>query len=515
MRIKKIAAQKINLSPYIDKFLKLITSDNNEFNEDIIDKYVDNNFFHNMLDDICNMDIMGFLNPYLKSLIYFIFTNDEKSIIKKNESEIAKIYNCTHINYDKPITYKYFKNVALTTIPLNRIVFLIAELALYAQEIKEIYEKPPLCLYAEFDTKKFIMLTINAPFSDALDYGTKSETLDFFMDNPQFYNMFGKAKQSLPDYWYWLFIYYYFDEFCRIGLKNMSEISKMYAWESFKASENKPCLYKEDEIALKALQATRKSNLKERTAHNAYTKEEKLVIYKAKQAYKTVTNMYKFMKLVSNILNEKLNYKSAMNKLEKLALDKEYNMFIYGLGYLYNCSHNCTECQHRKGKICLNMPKEEILFDKLKEFSKKYLTVIYNITFKNNNSFKKISSYFNSISKQDFALMVIKDIYPFFADKSNKTIINIFSMEDNIANEEEYFKRYKEAFFEKRVINNETEILIRSLHTISDALELYLKSPTQDKKVFLLMNIKQIQALPFLSGLNCLDLKNLQKIPSK
>ena len=47
--------------------------------------------------------------------------------------------------------------------------------------------------------------------------------------------------------------------------------------------------------------------------------------------------------------------------------------------------------------------------------------------------------------------------------------------------------------YEVASLNNDNEIMITALNNIGDAFELYIKEPTQERKVFLMMNLKQVQ----------------------
>ena len=130
----------------------------------------------------------------------------------------------------------------------------------------------------------------------------------------------------------------------------------------------------------------------------------------------------------------------------------------------------------------------------MKAFAKEYLSVIYNTLFNDKNSIKEIANQINSTKKQDFAFEIIKDLYPFFADKTNKTISNIFSSDVVLNDEQEYYQQFKENYYEKQQEQkDDNEIMITALNNIGDAFELYIKEPTQERKVFLMMNLKQVQ----------------------
>ena len=83
------------------------------------------------------------------------------------------------------------------------------------------------------------------------------------------------------------------------------------------------------------------------------------------------------------------------------------------------------------------------IFEQLKTFAGNHLTLIYNKIFNKFNSVDDIAEYLTNTKKQDFALSIIKEVYPFFANKTNKTITNIFSSNNIINNEQEYFEQYK------------------------------------------------------------------------
>ena len=180
------------------------------------------------------------------------------------------------------------------------------------------------------------MYILTLQLSDVLDYGTRQETIDYFRDNVEYYRMFEKVKSSMNDYWLWLFVYDLLKQTCLLPLKNMANLSKKFAWEAFKISENKPCIYEDDEKALKEQEEALKQSKKEkRTAHNAYTREETLIIYKAKKTYKTVINMYKLSKFIINALDEKLNYIFNKEKDKKDGKDNSDGNIIISRSDLY------------------------------------------------------------------------------------------------------------------------------------------------------------------------------------
>lgn len=489
MKFKRIKGKnKIKMSK-LELFTILMRQRQPDYPEDRFEKYLDDEIFRELIDDLCDNDINTWLDNYLSDLTKWLCSiKDDTQLKRQTEETISALYNCKPISYDKPITYNYFKEIALTTIPLTKLVLLIAELSIYAQTIKEAY-RIPVEMFAHFDVKEFILYTLTLQISDILDYGTKEELIDSFKDIPEYYRMFEKARNAMNDYWCWIFIYDVLKNTCRLPLKNMAMLSKMYAWETFKISENKPCIYQDDEENKQHAKSSKKAN-ENRSAHNAYTKDELLIIYNAKTTYETVVKMYKFTNFITKALHENLNYKSALNNLGNLRLNTEKAMFEFGLNQMYQCAHNCTDCKYRKSSKCLNM-NLETTYQSLKEFANCHLTLVYNTLFKDSKSISDIVKNLEGTHKQEYAFNIIRDIYPFFMDKSNKTISNVFSM-NTINNEQEYFEQYKESYYEKQD-NQMDKIVINALTTIADSLELYLKNPSEDKKVFAMMNIKQLQ----------------------
>ncbi len=492
---KKIKIKLNNqLRQYVQNIINFSEFDD-EKPEDILDKYFDDNFFTELIDDLCNTKPRDFLIPYLKKITKLLFSLSDEDIKRLTKKDYEKLYNYRTINYEKPITYKFFKTVLLDTLPLLKPTLLFGELLIYTNEIKEAFQIP-VSLYATFDTKEFLGHYLALYFSDTLDYGTKHELLAFFRDNPQYYKLWGKSPELLNNYWFWIFMYDSLEIFFKDQLKNISNAAKIFAWESFKAGENKANLYFEDEEYKKELEKNRNTQLAQiKSVHNAYSSEEYIIIYQAKKAYKTIQNMYKFAKFITKSLSQSLNYKVAKNNLEKLALDEEYNMFLHSFNLMYDCDHNCSECEYMNAQHCTNINQEES-FNKFKDFADNCLTIIYNTLFSQTSTLEKIYQNLEKTSKQEFALSIIRNIYPFFENKTNKTITNIFSNFDKINNEEEYFKTYKTAFYDKDAeITQKTEILVRALNTIPDSIEMFFKNPSQEKRVFIMMNIKQLEML--------------------
>ena len=64
--------------------------------EDLLDKYLDDNFFKDMIDDFCSMNVEKYLNNYLQNLIKFIYkiTDLESKFKLMKEDEFITLYNC-------------------------------------------------------------------------------------------------------------------------------------------------------------------------------------------------------------------------------------------------------------------------------------------------------------------------------------------------------------------------------------------------------------------------------------
>ena len=60
--------------------------------EDLLDKYLDDNFFKDMIDDFCSMNVEKYLNNYLQNLIKFIYkiTDLESKFKLMKEDEFIK-----------------------------------------------------------------------------------------------------------------------------------------------------------------------------------------------------------------------------------------------------------------------------------------------------------------------------------------------------------------------------------------------------------------------------------------
>ena len=462
--------------------------------KDILDKYFDENFFVDMVEDFCNMDIKEELNDYIQKLIVSIFNimNYESNFNKMDENSFKKIYNCQKIDYANPIKYSYFKEISKSTIPLLKLNLLIAELSIYSQIIKDTYNIP-ISFFVNFNVQEFILYTLGNQISDVLSYGTKKETLNFLKDKLEYNNMFKNVESSINDYWFWINMYDMLKETCLRPLKNMVNLSQMYAWETFKITENKQCIYNSDEELKKENKnLPKQEKLSNRTAHNAYTREELLIIYQAKITYKSIINMYKLSRFLIKTITQRINYIKALDNIQKLPLDEELSLFRFGLEELYTCNFNCTTCKYRKGNECLNINNFNLI-DKLKAFANKHMKLVYNHLFKDQKSIVEIQKKIESISKQEIGLTIIKEIYPFFEDKTNKTITNIFSLKNVIEDEEEYYQNFKKVYYEKQHKQAGEPPIINALNTIGDSFELYLQEPTQERKVFLMMNLKQVQ----------------------
>lgn len=71
--------------------------------EDLLDKYLDDNFFKDMIDDFCSMNVEKYLNNYLQNLIKFIYkiTDLESKFKLMKEDEFITLYNCTNVGRKK------------------------------------------------------------------------------------------------------------------------------------------------------------------------------------------------------------------------------------------------------------------------------------------------------------------------------------------------------------------------------------------------------------------------------
>ena len=81
-----------------------------------VEDVLDENFWVDFTDDICEMNIIEYVKPVIKQ-VYNILNLYKKNPDYKNfkEDYWKKIYNYKEIDYNKPISYKTFKEVVAST----------------------------------------------------------------------------------------------------------------------------------------------------------------------------------------------------------------------------------------------------------------------------------------------------------------------------------------------------------------------------------------------------------------
>ena len=457
-----------------------------------IDAYIDNDFWHELIDDFCHLDLKGFLTTFLNNLKKTIdLLPLGISTNKFKEEDWKKLYNYREINYDKQITYKYYKSKLLTTVPLINSVILQIELNYYLNEIDMAFKRRPLAFYSKFDPCNLFNFILYKKFGPNIDINSVEDYKAELRRNAEFYTGWKNAKFLVDEYWFWLWVYDNIRLFCQTTLKNMAEHAKMYSWETYVDFENRYCIYEEDKNTKEEIKCQHNCNSCKK-AHNAYTDEEMKTWLESKNLYNEICGQYRLLKfLTREILNQR-NYITLNRDFEKIGFDVlETKAFKEIRSNIYSCDYNCEICKNKKGANCKEFNLETI-FDNLKSYIQRNFMFISDTLFEELkiDSISNLSAKLDNISKKDFGLKIIKNIYPLLSDKSDKNIENKFATLNEIS-EQNPMDKIKEDFYNSKFTKDFEKIML-SMKAIAETLIVFYDKPTLETKRFLYENIEEI-----------------------
>lgn len=390
-----------------------------------VEDVLDENFWVDFTDDICEMNIIEYVKPVIKQ-VYNILNLYKKNPDYKNfkEDYWKKIYNYKEIDYNKPISYKTFKEVVASTPAFLNILYMHIDIAHSLKEIDQSINSSILPMAVDIKNlfACYFIFKIQYECSWALNVGTIKLLKDF----PDLANGWAQCKSLADNYWLWIWLNLSLSVNCFESIYQIKLLSKDFIkncekefWDGRLNDEN-----------LTQEENDKKDLIKNKKAHNAYDEWDNESWFKCRNIYNSSVNQYQLIKFLTTQLVEKSSYEIVMKDLGRIGMKNEdyYTNYEEIINQIYSSNQDCSKCVNKKGKAC-NKLEQVNTFDILNDIIKEKFELVYNKYFSNlkENSLQEVLKLVNNDSKQVFALYNVKKLFPFLEGKSDKTIRNKIS----------------------------------------------------------------------------------------
>ena len=302
------------------------------FEDKCINDYIDDNFWIDFIEDTCNINAINDLKRLSKSFKKSVEYRDEKVKVRDiSEDTLNKIYNYKEINYDKPITYKYFKKVVLETPSLINIFHIQLDLFESVKGI-ELAFSFPMSEFSNFDAKEFLTTLIAERIDNDACMGTKEDIFNWIKESPAYLNGWALKPELGYNYWLWLWVLISLMELCSDTIYKVKKASFQFR-KDFDIAYIGECCIPEEEKIKKEEKITNKNI--PRKAHNAYSILEKEIWFKARNVYNTCNDGYRLLSFLVRCRKKTYNYEQTIKALENLDLDTDdYQLFVSAINEL-------------------------------------------------------------------------------------------------------------------------------------------------------------------------------------
>ena len=406
--------------------------------EKCINDYIDDNFWIDFIEDTCNIDAMKDLKVVLKSFKKSVEYRDEKVKVRDiSEDTLKKIYNYTEINYDKPITYKYFKKIVLETPSLINIFHIQLDLFESVKGI-ELAFSFPMSEFSNFDAKGFLTNLISERIDDDACMGRKEDIFDWINESPVYLNGWALKPELGYNYWLWLWVLISLMEFCSDTIYKVKKASFQFR-KDFDIAYIGECCIPEEEDTDKEEKIIDKNA--PRKAHNAYSNIDKENWFKVRNVYNSCNDGYRLLSFLVRCKKKNLDYEQTIKALGNLDLDTEdYDLFMSAINNLSKINDDnkwfIEFRNYMEDRWCF---VHQRIFERLKI-----------------NNKDDLFKYFEKVSSRESSLNIVRDCFDLLKDKSDKTILNkISDIAYQIKNDK--YERFTEEYFENLAKEAEEE----------------------------------------------------------
>lgn len=397
------------------------------FEDKCINDYIDDNFWIDFIEDTCNINAINDLKILSKSFKKSVEYRDEKVKVRDiSEDTLNKIYNYKEINYDKPITYKYFKKVVLETPSLINIFHIQLDLFESVKGI-ELAFSFPMSEFSNFDAKEFLTTLIAERIDNDACMGTKEDIFNWIKESPAYLNGWALKPELGYNYWLWLWVLISLMELCSDTIYKVKKASFQFR-KDFDIAYIGECCIPEEEKIKKEEKITDKNI--PRKAHNAYSILEKEIWFKARNVYNTCNDGYRLLSFLVRCRKKTYNYEQTIKALGNLDLDTDdYQLFVSAINELATIKDdNKWFIEFR------NYMEDRWYFIHQRIFER--------IKVKNK---EELFNYFETVSSKVTSLNIIRDCFELLREKADKTILNkISDIEYQIKNGK--YERFSEEY---------------------------------------------------------------------
>ena len=455
---------------------------NEEDSENLYDSYVldffDENFASDFIDDILNFDVKESITAVLEKIkiiienYYPIRTKPRN--LKRNDWK--KIYNHELINYEKPISYQYFKQVVVNTPSLIPFLAMVVDLHHKLNVVDE-QSRKFFGNYMKLDTKNLLSDIWGLKIEVCAESETANEIMCAIASDSRFFDWWFYQPSFALNYWFWIWVTYTF------SMNSQTSIDEIFQTNQ----ENIEKLNLDFGLSPRPIKNDKQSTT--RTPHNAYTKEEQEDWLICRNMYNQAMEEYRLISFIIKCKKNNYQQSSILSKIGDLSLDEnDYTKYLKSIELLFN-----------------NI--DDNWYEKFLDYCDENCHMVFHMLYEINQiqEFEDMYKYIDKVSRREFAISFVKAKCKITNGKSNKTIINRIS-------EIEYSLKknhMKENSFEEKIEKFENlSSLEKFSYLLTDILSQfssYIHHSTEISYYNLLATITHLETL----------LGEYQKIPSE
>lgn len=435
--------------------------------DDTIDNYFDKNFWLDLIEDTYNLDVEEYINSYCKNIKKALKLIPVGSKINSNDENFwKKVYQYKKIDYTKPITYKYFKEVMLSTHTLINLIHLQIDLHQNMRTIEESFEYP-LSEFFTIDAKAIFKELIVTRIDLYLDQCTVEDTLIEINGLVGIKAPWANIKNLYREYWFWLWLLTSFANNCFDSLYKIKLESLNYRAKLIHNLMGDCCEVETIEIEDKKQQ------------YNSKTDKEHAEWGKCRKMYNAVSDEYRVVKFITNSAYYKFSTEKIIRNMGNLNLDEK----------LYNLLSNAISCL---------FPIQENWFNIFKNYIFDNCPRMYQLLFCQHdfNSVDEIYTFLDNTTQRQAGLEIVRFSLEITQGKSDKTILNTLSdMEYWIKkNQSKCCPMQNALTITDKIVDKYTQVQ-NLIQQSSLAFTFYLNNPTQEGFEDINKNLKALKKL--------------------
>lgn len=420
--------------------------------ENTIDNYFDEDFWLDLIEDTYNLDVKEYIESYCTNIKKALKLIPVGSKINPNDRKFwEKIYQYKKIDYTKPITYTYFKDVILSTHTLINLMHLQIDLHQSMKTIEKSFEYP-LSEFFTIDAKEIFKELIATRIDLYLNQCTVEDALIEINEQIGIKAPWSNIKNLYREYWLWLWLLISFADNCFDSLYKIKLESINYRTKLIHNLMGGCCEVETIEIEDKKQQ------------YNSKTDKDNAEWEKCRKMFNAVSNEYRLVKFITNSAYHNFSTEKIIRNMGNLNLDEElYNLLSNAISDLFPIQENWF------------ILFKNYIFD---NYPRMYQLLFCQHDF---NSTDDIYTFLDNITQRQAGLEVVRFSLEITQDKSDKTILNTLSdMEYWIKKNQSKCCPMKNATTITDKVIDKYTIIQNLIQQSSLAFSFYLKNPTQE-----------------------------------